>query len=305
VERLEDGDQVERALRGEVGGVADHERDAVGHPGLGRGRAGAGDRGLVQVGPEDRRPRVDAGQRHRRRPKAAAQVEHPRRRCRAEPLVEVGHGRQPGRGQLVEEHLPVGGRDAVAHPPAVVGIGHPAAAAVGPDQLGQHAGNAGEGQRQRGGMVGAVGVHQHLGVAVGQPVAALGRRQGRVVAGQVAGDRLLLEPLAGVPGRDAGPPGDLGLGRPPEVGQGPVEAQLDAEVHAQGLHRPGQPVDQPLREHLPRIHIGRHRHGPSLLSRARRGPSPPAAWPLALSAGVQPAYSRPSAEAGRDAMMPR
>ena len=53
VERLEDRHQVERGLGGEVGGVADHERDPVGQAGLGRRRAGLGDRRLVQVDPED------------------------------------------------------------------------------------------------------------------------------------------------------------------------------------------------------------------------------------------------------------
>jgi hypothetical protein len=160
----------------------------------------------------------------------------------------------------VEEHRAVGGRDAVAERPAVGGVGNAAAAAVGLDQLGQHPGDAGKGQRERRGMVGAVRVDQHLGVALGQPVAALGRREGHVVAGEIAGGRLLLEPFPGVPGRDAGPPGDLDLGRFLQLGHGPVEAELDAEKHAEGLHRPGQPVDQPPGEQLTRVHIGRGRH---------------------------------------------
>ena len=137
-------------------------------------------------------------------------------------------------------------------------------------------------------MVGAVGVDQHLGVALGQPVAAPGRREGRVVAGEIAGHRLLLEPLAGIPGVDAGLPGDLGLGRLPEVGQGPVEAELDAEIHAKGLHRPGQPVDQSSGQQLTRVHIGGGRHGPSAF---RHGPL---IGPLVRQPGPgrrQPAYS--------------
>ena len=64
-------------------------------------------------------------------------------------------------------------------------------------------------------MVGAVGVQEHLAVPCGQPVAAfLGGALG-AVAGDVAGGGLLLEPLAGVAGGDAGGGGDLDLGAAP------------------------------------------------------------------------------------------
>jgi hypothetical protein len=136
-------------------------------------------------------------------------------------------------------------------------------------------------------------------VALRQPVATLGGRQGRVVAGEIAGDRLPLEPLAGIPGGDAGLTGDLGLGRLPEAGQGPVEAKLDAEVHAEGLHRRGQPVDQPPGEHLTRVHIGRGRHGASSLSVT--GPSPA----LAPGSLLPVADSARTARVQGDAMMLR
>jgi hypothetical protein len=54
----------------------------------------------------------------------------------------------------VEEHRPVGGRDAVAERPAVVGVGDAPAAAVGLDQLGHYPGDTGKGLRERRGMVG-------------------------------------------------------------------------------------------------------------------------------------------------------
>ena len=198
----------------------------------------------------------------------------------------------------MEEHRPVGGRDAVAERPAVGGVGDAASAAVGLDQLGQHPGDPGEGRRQRRGMVGAVGVDQHLGVALGQPVAAPGRREGRVVAGQIAGHRLLLEPLAGIPGVDAGLAGDLGLGRLPEVGQGPVEAELDAEIHAKDLHAP-RSAPRPAARPAPhaRPHRWRSSWSIRLPPRALHRPSRPAAWPRSPTARVQLAY--------RDAMMPR
>jgi hypothetical protein len=84
-------------------------------------------------------------------------------------------------------------------------------------------------------MVGAVGVEEYLGVPSRQAVEALLCHVRRVVAGQVAGGGLLLEPLAGVAGGDAGVSGDLGLGGGPEVGERLVEPEFQAEVDAEDL----------------------------------------------------------------------
>jgi hypothetical protein len=122
-------------------------------------------------------------------------------------------------------------------------------------------------------VVGAVGVQEHLGVPSGQPVAASLRRAGRVVAGEVAGGGLLLQPLAGVAGGDAGVGGELGLGGGPEVGQGLVEAELQAQVDAEGLQRVGAGVDQPLGQRLARIQVGVgcHWSSPGAQMGSRRG----------------------------------
>ena len=167
-------------------------------------------------------------------------------------------------------------------------MGDAPAVTVGLQQPRQHPGRARQRLRQRRGVEGAVRVDQHLGVALGQPEPAPLRRLGRVVAGEVAGDGLLLEPLARVPGGDAGPPGELGLGRRPQLVQRPVEPELDPQVDAEHLHRLGQPVDRPPGEHLTHVHVGRDRHGPSLPA---TGPSvgPPARQPA--PGRLQPAYT--------------
>jgi hypothetical protein len=118
-------------------------------------------------------------------------------------------------------------------------------------------------------VVGAVGVQEHLGVAGGQPVAALLGRAGRVVAGEVAGGGLLLEPLVGVAGANAGVGGDFGLVGDSEVGERVVEPELQAQIHAQGLQRVGGVVDQPLGERLTRVEVDGGGHGSSLAATAR------------------------------------
>jgi hypothetical protein len=130
VERLEHGDEIERGPGSGVRGIADPERDAVGHARLGRLGAGFGDRRLVQVDPQDPRAWIGAGERNGGRAKAAAQVEHSRRRGGAEPPVDVGHGGQPGAGELVEEHRPVDRSDAVSNLRAVGRVGDAAAGTV-------------------------------------------------------------------------------------------------------------------------------------------------------------------------------
>jgi hypothetical protein len=144
------------------------------------------------VDPEDLGAWVGAGERDRRRAEAAAEVQHAGRRCGAQPPVDVSHRGQPGAGELVEEHRPVGRGDAAPHLRTVGGIGDAVAGAVGLQQLRQHPGDAREHDRERRGVVGAVGVQEHLGVPGGQPVAALLGGAPGVVAGQVAGGRLLL-----------------------------------------------------------------------------------------------------------------
>ena len=174
----------------------------------------------------------------------------------------------------MEEHRPVERGDAAAQLGAVGGVGDAAAAgAVGLQHLRQDRGDAREDARERRGVVGAVGVQEDLGVPCGQPVAALLRGVLGVVAGEVAGGRLLLEPLTGVAGGDAGGGGDLGLGGGPEVGQGLLEAELQAQVDAEGLQRVGGGIDEPLGQRLARIQAGVGGHGssPEAQMGSRRG----------------------------------
>jgi hypothetical protein len=191
----------------------------------------------------------------------------------------------------VQEHRPVGGGDAAPELPAELGVGDALAAAVGLQQPRQDPGDAGQGEHQRGRVVGAVRVDQHLGVAGGQPVAALGGRALGVVASEVAGHGLLLEPLAGVARGDAGVTGELGLGRRAQLAERPVEAELDAQVYAEGLHRPGQAVDQPLGQRLAGVEVGWGWHGSSLPPAGRSTALPAAASPRSPTARVQPAYT--------------
>jgi hypothetical protein len=105
-------------------------------------------------------------------------------------------------------------------------------------------------------------------VAGGQPVAALLRRLGGVVAGDVAGGGLLFEPLADVAGGDAGGGGDLGLGGGAEVVERLVEPELQAQVDAERLQRVGGGIDEPLGERLARVEVGVGGHGSSRAPRS-------------------------------------
>jgi hypothetical protein len=163
----------------------------------------------------------------------------------------------------VDEHRPVDRRDAAAELRAVGGVGDAAAGAVGLEQLRQHPGDACEDDRDRRGVVGAVGVQQHLGMAGGQLVAALAGGVVGVVAGDVPGGGLLLEPLAGVAKRDAGGGGDLGLGCGSEVVERLVEPEFQAQADAERLQRVGCVVDEPLGERFARVEVGVGCHGAS------------------------------------------
>ena len=183
---------------------------------------------------------------------------------RPQPPVEMGHGGHPGAGELEEKHRPVERGDTAPHRWAIGGVGDAAAGAVGRQQLGQYRGDAREAARERCGVVGAVGVQQHLGMAGGQLVAALLRWPDRVVAGQVAGGGLLLEPLAGVARSNADSCGDLELGCGSEVVERLVEPELQAQVDAEGLQGLGGGIDQSLGQRLARIQVGVGGHGSSV-----------------------------------------
>jgi hypothetical protein len=112
-------------------------------------------------------------------------------------------------------------------------------------------------------VVGAVGLQKHLRMARGQLVAALLGGALWVVAGEVAGGGLLLEPLAGVARGDGGGGGDFGLGGSPEAVARLVEPELQAQVDAEHLQRVGRVVDEPLGECLARVEVGGGGHGSS------------------------------------------
>src|SRR6266511_633203 len=294
MERLEHGDKIERGPGSDTLGIADHEGDTVSHPRLGRLGARFGYRCLVQVDSQDPHAWVSAGERDGRRSKSAAQIQHPRRRGGAQPPVDVGHSGQPGAGELVEEHRPVGRRDAPPDLPTVGGIWDATAGPVRLDQLRQYQGDACEHDRDRRDVVRAVAVEEHLGVLRGQSVTALLRRAGRIIADDVPGGRLLLEPLPGIPRGDAGMGGDLGLGGRPEVAERLVEPELEAQVHAERLQRTGHVVDQSFAERFAGVDIGVGCHASSsspLPRPARRLLR--AASPRAGTARVQMAYTRP------------
>ncbi len=123
--------------------------------------------------------------------------------------VQVRDRGQPGLRELVGERRPVEAALAVAHVVAVAAEADPRAVSERLEHGGQHgAGPAGE-QRDRCDVQRALLVGQPHGMPGGQRVAARVRVLGRRVHGEKAGDGLLLEPLPGVAGVDAGPLGEL------------------------------------------------------------------------------------------------
>ena len=93
---------------------------------------------------------------------------------------------------------------------------------------------------------------------------------------KIAGDRLLLQPLAGVAGGDASVGGEFGLGGGPEIVERLVEPELQAQVDAERLQRVGRVIDEPLGERLASIQVGGGSHGSSLchLRPLRTAPAP-------------------------------
>jgi len=83
-------------------------------------------------------------------------------------------------------------------------------------------------------------------VGLGQPVAASPGVGGRVLDVQQPGHGLLLQPLAGVAGVEAGPLGQLGNGRRPLVPQGLVQVQPQAQPDTCQLERPDHALEQPV-----------------------------------------------------------
>src|SRR4029453_7615907 len=111
---------------------------------------------------------------------------------------------------------------------------------------GQHLGQAAHPPGGGPGVGGVVGVEQHLGVGLGQRIAAGVGGGGAVLDVQQPGPRLLLQPLAGVAVVDAGPLGQLGHGRRPLVPQGLVQVKAQAQPDAGQLVGLDQAPEQPL-----------------------------------------------------------
>ena len=95
-----------------------------------------------------------------------------------------------------------------------------------------------------------VGRGQNAAVLRQEAVATLVVRRVGVVDVEQAGDRLLLEPLSGVAGGDAGALGQLVWRQRPVASEGAVEAELGAEVDRVELERSEGGAEQALGERL-------------------------------------------------------
>ena len=280
VQGLADEGQVVLALQGGVGGVADVEGGAPGHP-LGGG-VGAGhlDRRGVQIVAVHARVRVGEGDGDARPAGAAGEVgDAGRGRIRrggpGEAGVEVWDGGEPLPAQEAEEDGAVLLRLALAQIGAhgVPGDALPAAEGS-PHGRGGPAQGDGE-PPQVGQVVQAVHLRQHLGVPGGEGEASLPWPRGGVLDVQDPAGGLLLQPLPGValirpgaggqPGRAGGAPG----------GQGPVEPQAVAEVDGEEVHRPQGGLEEAPGEGVAPGGLGRIERWrgrlPALAVRGRRG----------------------------------
>jgi hypothetical protein len=270
VERLEDQDQVVRAVGGELGGVGLDEAHAAVEPGLAGARAGVFDRGLVRVEAVDVSTKESHCDRDAGEALAAAEVGHVGVPGALQPRHHIGHRSEPVGHQLVVERGPVDVALAVAERLAIGAVGHAAARAVGLGDLRQHAADPRQEVRERRHVRGVVRLRQHTCVLRGQRVAAmLGGRVG-VLDLDKAGDGLLLEPLSRVALGYAAPLAQPGRREPPVLGQGSVKAQLGPEVDREQLERADRRAEQALNERLHAIgHRGAHRATPAI----ERGPS--------------------------------
>ncbi len=103
------------------------------------------------------------------------------------------HGGTPGLGEVVEEGWPGPGGLDVVDP--VGGVGHAATTAERVGHRAERARRDGDEAGERGHERLAVAVEEHGGVLGGESVTAGVRRFGRVVDGEDAGHRLLLEQI--------------------------------------------------------------------------------------------------------------
>ena len=137
---------------------------------------------------------------------------------------------------------------AVAQVWAEPGVGHARAASVGLGQVVQDAADAGDhvGDRRDVGRV--FGVDEGGALLVAEAESPCRSRCVGVVDGHETGDRLLLEPLEGVPGSDAGDGGQLVGGDAARCGDAAVETQPTPEVDAEHLERGHGGLEDPVVE---------------------------------------------------------
>ena len=164
--------------------------------------------------------------------------------------VHVGDRGEPVLGQLVDEHRPVEGRDALARVDAVVRVGDALAGAEGRDHLVDRLQHADRQLRHGAQVHGAVPVQQRLAVLGGHRVAARVRRRRGVVDRQHAGDGLLLEPLARVALVHAGAGRQLGAGAGAVGVERRVQPQARADVHGGQLQAAEERLESALDEGL-------------------------------------------------------
>lgn len=245
VQGLEDEDEVVGAhdLTG-VRRVPEIEGDAVTETGLRGVLPGGGDGRGVNVVAVDGGLREGSCQGEGGPALAAADVGDPGDRVGTQPRGQVRHRVQPA-GEVVDEHGPVHAGLPAAEGRPVGGVRDSASVAVGLRKVGQHAADPGHHVGQRGHVRRVVRVEEHRPVPGRDGVAAMLGGRCRAVAGdlQQAGDRLLLQPLPGVPGGDARPFGQPRIGhrRP---GQCLVQPELTAEMDAEQLEGRGAGGDQ-------------------------------------------------------------
>jgi hypothetical protein len=269
VDGLEDRDQVVLAVTFVLGRVGEPERDPVGHALGGRVAIRALDRARVDVDAMDDHTRKVVGDRDRRPARPAGDVRDPAGTV-AQAGGDVRHRVDP-RADEMGELRPVDRLLGLDDVRAVVRPVDARTGAIGREQIGHPLGGAHHEPRKRREEREAVRVDEDLVVTGRQRVPALVRVGVHIVHFEDGRDRLLLEPLAGVAGIDAGPYRELGRGGRPAVMEVPVETQPFTEVDGLELERPEDVPEQALGERVPaggRIGQdgrGRHRRAPRAL----------------------------------------
>ena len=151
--------------------------------------------GVIKVESVHARHRVGTGDADAGPPRAAADIGHPRGRIGPQARVHIGDRGQPLGAELREEGGAVHPRLPLAHVHPIVAIRHTAARPEGVEQGGEGIDRADRDLRQRREVIEAIPLDKHLDMPGGDAESPRPGLRLRVLDGEDAGDRLLLQPL--------------------------------------------------------------------------------------------------------------